>query len=102
MDILRKLIGDSSVWLESLVYDLSEHKLLINLVDNPTSLNFSRQIVVSDIISFDETIDEFDNDLTDSIIGIHWLEDAVSLCIKTEAREIIVKTSTEPYATKKT
>lgn len=102
MDILRKLIGDSSVWFESLVYDLSERKLLINLVDNPTSLNFSRQIVVSDIISFDETIDEFDNDLTDSIIGIHWLEDAASLCIKTEAREIIVKTSTEPYATKNT
>jgi len=100
MDILNKLISDSSVWIESLVYEPTEYRLLINLVDDPISMNVSSQIVVPDIISFDDAIEEFDKNLTDSLLGIHWLEDSASLCIKTETREIILKTTTQPYAKK--
>jgi hypothetical protein len=98
MDILRKLIGNASVWIGSLVYDISEYKLIIKLVDSPETLNITRQIIIPDINSFHETIEEYDESLVDSIIGLHWLEDAASICLKTETREIIVKTSSQPFA----
>ena len=98
MDILDSLIGNASVWIKNIVYELSEFRLIINLVDTPKTLNVTRQIIISDIISFNETIEEFDENLIDSIIGIHWLDDAASICLKTETREIIIKTSTQPYA----
>lgn len=97
MDIFKKLQGDASVWIKSLVYDLSEYKLTISLVDSPDTLKVTRQIIIANIISFYETIEEFDENLIDSVIGIHWLGDAASICIKTETREIIVKTSTQPF-----
>lgn len=98
MDIFSNLIGKGSVWVNNLTYELSEHKLVINLVDTPINMNVIRQIIIPDFISFDETIEEIDNDLVDSIIGIHWLEDAASICVRTDTREIIVKTSSQPFA----
>lgn len=100
MDIFKELQGEASVWIKSLVYDLSEYKLIISLVDSPDTLNVTRQIIITDISSFHETIDEFDDKLIDSVIGLHWLEDAASICLKTETREIFIKTSTQPFLKK--
>jgi hypothetical protein len=102
VDILENLVSDSSVWIKNFIYELTEFRLRMILVNDPESMNETVQIVFPDVISFDETIEEYDNSLIDSLIGIHWLEDAATICIKTEIREIFIKTTTQPYVEKNT
>ncbi len=97
MDITTKLLEGASPYLSRITYHGIERYLELIAVDNPDKMNDKVRIVFPQVINYSEEINEVDDDLIDSVIGIHRMaEDRI--CIKSDIREIVITLKGEPYA----
>ncbi len=99
MDITDEIMGGASPFLSELRYDVIARELVMIAVDSPETMNAVKQIVFPAITNYSEEVDldELDDLLIESVIGIHWSGDK-EICLKTDTREIVVKLEGEPHA----
>ena len=95
---MSKLIANSSTYVSSIVYDINERTLVIELVDNPDKMNLSRRITFPGILSYKETNmeEEPDDECMDDVVGIDYTSNGV--CIHTYKKEISIEVEGEPHA----
>ncbi|NKB35883.1 MAG: hypothetical protein GKR93_01765 [Gammaproteobacteria bacterium] len=97
MDIKSELLEGASPFVSVFTYDVLKREIILILVDNPDQANNAKRVIIPDVLRYEEEIDELDDELMESIIGMHWINDE-TLCIKLENREIIVNTNGKPYS----
>ena len=98
MDLLNNYLMGCSPYIIQLNYNLEKRELLVVCAKTVENWVPFKGILFKDVISFSETYDEddiLDDDLIDSVIGLHEVSDGV-YCLGTEKREIIVKVGTPP------
>ncbi|WP_026941652.1 hypothetical protein [Hellea balneolensis] len=97
MDLLNKYLNGYSPYIQRITYDLDERKLVIACSANSDNRIQFKELIFRDIVSFKEVLfeDAFDDNLTDSIIGIHMISDGV-YCVNTEKRELFMQVDKEP------
>ncbi len=93
-DMLSTYLENCSPYILKYNYDLEQREVVITCAGKP-----NREIRFMDVLEFSEQpADDFtDDNLTDSIIGIHKLEEN-AYCVHTEKRELIIRTNLPPIS----
>ena len=101
MDITSKLLTGASPYLSSFQYDVLNREITLKFVNDPDNMKCVKEVKIIDVLQYQEsdTIEDLDDELIDSVIGIHWMNES-TLCIRTETKEAIVKVGKKPYANK--
>ncbi|MFT6549975.1 MAG: hypothetical protein ACJA1I_000001 [Zhongshania marina] len=97
MDITIDLLEGVSPFLSGVTYDILKRELVLVAVDDPEGMKDTKKIVFPQIDRYTEDVEEIDDELMESVIGIHWCGPK-EICIKTDSREIVISLSGKPYA----
>ncbi len=97
MDITQELLKGASPYLSKFCYNALKREVVLITVDNPEGMSDLRKVVFEHIIKYSEVVDGLDDDLIDSVVGIHWIG-TNKICIRTEIREAIITLSGKPYS----
>lgn len=95
---MDRLVGSSSPYVSSIVYDINERTLVLELVDHPDKMNLCRRITFTDILSYQEENmeEEPEDECMDDIVGIDYIQGGI--CIHTYKKEVVLKLESEPRA----
>lgn len=96
VDITSELLKDVSPYLASITYHVIKRELELIAVDDPVKMNSKVRVTFPEVTNYSEDIDDLDDDLVDSVIGIHWIS-SNRICIRTDVREIIISLTAKPY-----
>ena len=96
---MHKYIGGYAPYIHKLIYDLDQREVVFLFEELAIELPSRMQLKFLDVLSFEETTFEeaFDNNFTDSVMGIHKVSDGI-YCVNTEKRELIIKVGREPVS----
>ena len=97
MDLLNKYISASSPYIDKLTYDLDEREVVIVFSKKEYNSTSVMRLIFRDVLSFSEEMfeDAFEENLTDSIMGMYMVSENV-YCVITEKRELFLKVGLEP------
>jgi len=93
MDLMGKYFTDSYAVVTSLTYDATTRTLILECADEPGSKRASRRIILTNIQEYAQEVDD-DPEIGELLIGFD--ADGDGYCIRTESREIIIKTDCSP------
>ncbi|MBV1928363.1 MAG: hypothetical protein KUG81_02470 [Gammaproteobacteria bacterium] len=99
IEITYSLLDGASLYLSKITYKSKLRELTLVAVDNPTNQTDVKKIIFPEITEYSEVVEDLDDDLLESTLGIDWVENK-KICVKTDAREIILTLNGQPYSEK--
>ncbi len=94
-DVTGELLKGSPFYLKKITY-IPEERLFALLFFHPAKDDVAiKEVRFQDITYFEDTIDDYDPTSVDQILGIH-SQDKNTFVIRTEQREIVIKTAINP------
>ena len=101
MDLLNKYLKGCSPYIMKLNYDLEEREVILVCVKSIADWTQGKKLKFTDVTGFSEHVVDFDDliddDLTDSVMGLHEIETG-SYCLSTEKRELMIQTTKSPIS----